>query len=434
MKGLRILAAALICALLSGCTGLSLSEHDLLIPPRAEGSQAEIQSLIEQSAGGSYSLIYPSGGRYTGAVILHDINGDETDEAVALYRGRDGAARVLFASKSKGKYAVLGKFELGADLVNSVSFADLNGDSREEFLIHYPTGGTPQASLSVFDLSDEIVRAELPSAGTAYLAGDFNADGVSELMLLSTMNTVTTATARLVAYEDGAFRELGSCETDSQVTGYAKLRFGKIGDGISGAVLDGVNAAGEYTTQVIYYDAASSSPVNPLFIYGEYERTRRSAAITSADIDRDEVIEIPLVSYADYSQGEDMLSVARKVTWCSYSPSILALTAEKTSILCDPFGFLFHLGGDRVGAVTARYADDATVYFYTWEFIDGELGLGTKLLTIRRYSKSSYNSGYVIEAKLCETNTEVYTYVIEDTEHALSFTDDEVTGAFSLVG
>ena len=434
MKKLRIAVSIILCVMLTGCTGLSLSEHDLLVPPMAEGSQAEIRSLIETSAGGSYSLIYPSGGKYTGAVILHDVDGDETDEAAAFYRNRNGEARVLFTAKSKGKYNVLGEYDLGTNLINSVSFADLNGDGREEFLLHYPVSGSPQASLSVFELSDEITRTDLSSAGAAYLAGDFNADGVSELLLLSTMNTVTTATARLVAYESGSLSELGSCETDSLVTGYAKLRFGGIGDGVSGAVLDGINAAGEYTTQVIYYDAASGSLVNPLFIFGEYEKTRRSVAITSADIDRDEVIEIPIVSYADYAQGEDMTSVCRKVTWSSFSPSILALTAERTSLLCDSLGFLFNLTGDRVGAVTARYADDATVCFYTWEFIDGELGLGTKLLTIRRCSKSDYNSGYVIEAKLCETNTEVYTYVIEDSEHYLSFTDDEVTGAFSLIG
>lgn len=434
MKRIRVVAAMLLCALLTGCTGLSLSDHDLLIPPRAEGDQAEIQSLIEASAGGSYSLIYPSGGKYTSAVILHDTDGDEADEAVALYRNRDGGAHVLFAGKANGRYAVLGESDLGANLVNSVSFADLNGDGREEILIHYPGSGSPLGTLAVFDAASDFARADLPSSCTAYLAGDFNADGLSELLLLSTMNTVATATARLVAYDGGSLNELGSCETDSQVTAYAKLRFGRIGDGISGAIIDGVNAAGEYTTQVIYFDPASGSLVNPLFIYGEYERTRRTAAITSTDADRDEVIEIPIVEYADYAPGEDMISVCRKVVWSSYSPTILALTAEKTALLCDPFGFLFNLSGDRVGAVTARYADDATVCFYTWEFIDGELSLGTKLLTIRRCSKSDYHNGYVIEAKLCETNTEVYTYVIEDRENYLSFTDEEVTGSFALIG
>jgi hypothetical protein len=434
MKGLRVIAAALLCVMLTGCTDLSLNEHDLLIPPRAEGSHAEIQSLIEASAGGSYSLIYPSAGKYTGAVTLHDIDGDETEEAVALYKRRNGGVRVLFAGKARGRYEVICETDLDAALINSISFADLNGDGREEFLIHYPVSGSPQACLSVIEPDKEAVRADLPSAGSAYLSGDFNADGISELMLLSTMNTVTTATARLVAYEGGAFRELGSCETDSQVTGYARLRFGGIGDGVSGAVLDGVNAAGEYTTQVIYYDAASGSLSNPLFLFGDYEHTRRSAAITSTDVDRDEVIELPIVSFADHAQDEDMVSVCRKVTWSSFSPSILALTAERTSLLCDSLGFLFNLSSDRVGAVTARYADDATVCFYSWEFIGGELSLGTKLLTIRRYRRSEYNSGYVIEAKLCETSADVYTYVIEDSEHYLSFTDDEVTDSFALVG
>lgn len=64
-------------------------------PPKATGDKADIQRVIEESAG-SYTFKYPQKGDYRSAVIMHDINGDGTDEAVAFYKSNtpDGVSDI----------------------------------------------------------------------------------------------------------------------------------------------------------------------------------------------------------------------------------------------------------------------------------------------------------------------------------------------------
>ena len=62
---------------------MDLDTQNLMSPPKATGDKADIQRVIEESAG-SYTFKYPQKGDYRSAVIMHDINGDGTDEAVAF--------------------------------------------------------------------------------------------------------------------------------------------------------------------------------------------------------------------------------------------------------------------------------------------------------------------------------------------------------------
>lgn len=74
---------------------MDLDTQNLMSPPKATGDKADIQRVIEESAG-SYTFKYPQKGDYRSAVIMHDINGDGTDEAVAFYKSNtpDGVSDI----------------------------------------------------------------------------------------------------------------------------------------------------------------------------------------------------------------------------------------------------------------------------------------------------------------------------------------------------
>ena len=82
----RLLAgiAALLCLPLCGCSMLAGDTAELLSPPELSGDIAPIAAAIAASAGGEYTLKYPSKGNFRSAVIQNDINGDGTLEAFAF--------------------------------------------------------------------------------------------------------------------------------------------------------------------------------------------------------------------------------------------------------------------------------------------------------------------------------------------------------------
>ena len=431
MKRFRLIAAAtVICLLLSACDTLSLNGTDLLSPPRAEGDQARILSLIEESASDDYTLIYPASGEFKSAVIFRDLDGDGEEEAVALYRSTDSVTHILFAAREGGGYTAIGEGSFSSSMIERVDFADLDSDGREELITCYPDSTTPLSTLSVMYAGDTVEQTNMPTCCTSYLPGDFDADGVQDLLLLTLSSAIAPASARLITYTEGAFGEKAACSMDDNVSELCRFSFGNIGEDTAGAVVDGRNTQGEYTTQILYYDTVTHSLLNPLFVYAGYQNTRRPTAIMSTDIDRDGMIDIPICSLTDYAADEDVSSVCRKVSWDHFSPTTLNLIFSKTAILCENLGFLLNLSDERADSVTARYTGENSVTFYEWNYPDSIPMRGNELLTIRRYDKESYDSSRVIEAVLCETNTAVYTYTLSESEN--SYTPDEVTASFAL--
>ena len=433
MKTKLLIAATLCCLLLSSCSGMSLTGSDVLSPPLAQGEQSELQQLIKDNTSGSYSLIYPSSGEYQNAVVFRDIDRDGEDEAVAMYKGPDEGSRILFACRSDSGYTSLGEANLQSSLIEKADFADLNGDGKEEFIVTYPEASSPLCSLSVIGIGGEITRIDMSACCNTFVIDDFDGDQVKDLLLLSLAGTSGTASAKLLNYDGSVLSVKTSCEMDSQLSGYAKITCGGISEGVVGAVVDGYTPAGEYTTQVIYFDTATESLVNPLFIYMGYDSTRRTTLLSSADIDRDGLIEIPICSLCEYAPDESVAEVCRQVSWNSFNIADISMTRKKTAVLCEDEGFLFNISDSRTDAVTARRSADGDILLYIWGGADGEPGCTDLLLTVKRYPKNSYDSTRVLEAKLGETATSVFTYIINPVDSDLCYTDEDVAGSFVLL-
>ena len=435
MKRLRVIAAAsAVCLLLSACDTLNLNRPALLTPPRADGDDAQILSLIEQSAGGDYTLIYPAMGDYQSAVIFRDLDGDGEDEAAAVYRGADNTPCVLLADRTKDGYRTVGESAVTGSVIQRIDFCDLDQDGCEELITCCSDAASPLLTLSVTQVNDTVRRTDLPAACTDYLSGDYDGDGVQDLLLISLSSSASPASARLVGYQNGAFHEKAACPMDDGVSELSRLSFGMIDSSVSGAVIDARSAAGEYTTQIVYYDSKTRTLLNPLYIYAGYQNTRRPTDMMSADIDRDGMMEIPICSLADYTPEEDAGSVCRKVAWNSYSPSGMTLIFKKAAFLCEKLDFLFQIDDAHLGAVTARYTGENSVTLYSWVQQGDRPRRGGELVTIRRYDKESYDSSRVIEAVLSETGTAVYTYTVSQSEDGPGYTPDEVAGSFVLLG
>ena len=94
----KVIAAATIGALLlggsCGCSIADLSRDNLLRPPKSMGDEAEIEQLIASTAKDGYTLKYPKSGSNRSAIIMHDLDNDNVDEAIAFFREKDGSTGV----------------------------------------------------------------------------------------------------------------------------------------------------------------------------------------------------------------------------------------------------------------------------------------------------------------------------------------------------
>lgn len=428
MKVQRLLAAVLTAALLlTGCTSLSLSGSDILAPPKAAGSRAELQSMIEKDAKGAYTLIYPNAGAYRSGIILQDLNDDGTEEAIALYTVADNMPRLLIALKQGDSYTQYGSTPLRSSDISRVDFADVNADGMQEVVIGCDVG-SPLAALDVYMISENSVNIPVAEGFTDYVIGDFDGSSSADILLMTAVGE--TAKARLMVCADDGFSEKSSCDIDSNVLSYAKLCFDQISDDMSGAVADGKLSNGEYTTQLLYYDSAAHMLVNPLFLNSSYSESVRSSAVSSADINDDGIIDIPVCTLAEHTKDEDAAAVCSLVRWSNYDPELMALSPGQSGILCDKLGFMLLFGDDRLSALTARYTDENAVTLYGLSYKGSEPVIGNELLTVMRYEKNSYDSSLTAQANLSESASYIYTYILGE---GSPFTHDDIKDSFKLL-
>ena len=431
MKVQRLLAAVLLTVfLLTGCTSLSLSDSDILAPPKAAGNRAEVQSLIEKDAGGTYTLIYPSSGAYKSGIIQHDLNGDGSDEAIALYTAADGTPRLLIAVLRGDSYELYGSTQLYSAGVTGLSFADCDADGTQETIIGFDAGSALGA-LQVCFAANGLENVTAAEGFSDSVIGDFDGNSSDDILLLTPPIENTPAQAKLLVCADGSFSEKSACEVDADVVSYISLRFDTISDGIDGAVADGRLDSGDYTTQLLYYDSAAHLLVNPLFMNSSYAQSVRSVAVTCTDIDDDGIVEIPQCSLMEYEKDEEPDTVCSAVRWSGYEPDLMALTPKEDAVLCERLDFMLEFDAAVISSLTARYTAENAVTLYSLSFKGSEPVVGNELLTVKRYEKNSYDSSLTAEAKLYETASYTYTYILSE---GSPFTHEEIESGFRLIG
>ncbi|MBQ3265621.1 MAG: hypothetical protein IJH07_07575 [Ruminococcus sp.] len=429
MKVQRLLAAVILTAvLMSGCTSLSLSDPDILSPPKAAGDRAEVQSIIEKDAKGAYALIYPAAGDYKNGIIQNDLNGDGVNEAIALFTASDGTPRLLAAMKQDDSYRLYGSTELPSADVSRLSFADVNADGTKEPVIGFGDG-TSFMQTEVFLFDEGVSGITVGEGCIDYVIGDFDGNSSDDILLM-TPSGGTAAKARLLVYSEDGFGEKSSCETDAEVTAFLSLRFDQISDGLYGAVADGIRGDGAYSTQLLYYDSAAHIMVNPLYMNSSYSESVRASDVTCTDIDGDGIIEIPLCSLSEHTEDEDPDTVCSIVRWSDYDPELMAPVFTQGAVLCDKLDCMLRFSAEMLAIIAARYTADNAVTLYDLSFKGDEPVLGRELLTVKRYAKNSYDSSLTAEAKLRDSASYTYTYILSE---GSTFTHDDINDSFYLL-
>ena len=300
MRTKLICALLALCLFCSGCSVMDLDTQNLMSPPKATGDKADIQRVIEESAG-SYTFKYPQKGDYRSAVIMHDINGDGTDEAVAFYKSNtpDGVSdiTVIFIDQISGEWQRIAAFQNSAAEVERVCFSDLNGDGWDSVLIGWSNySSANQATVFRYE-NGEVKPSDLEYSYTDLALEDFDRDGTDELFMSSVNTADKSAAARLLKYSEASdsLVNVSEVEMNQEVTQYASFQAGELENGYRGVYIDGVKSGNQMTTELVYWDPEEQKLQAPFYSSDSSNKISltRPAGVTCMDINEDGVIEIP---------------------------------------------------------------------------------------------------------------------------------------------
>lgn len=442
MKFKAVLSAVVLGAIFmtsaSGCDIADFSSDSLLRPPKTMGDEAEIEQLISNTAQKDYTLKYPKSGNYRSAIIMYDLSGDGIDESIAFFREKNDVTRIHMIVM----YGDNDEWKLSADFVtettdiDSVDFADIDGDDNLEILVGYTTYTTNTNFLSCYSYFDG--KTQEIKAGQSYSSfycGDFNADQKNEVMTLSLYTTENEARATMLDYDEknDSLYAKATVPMDPNVVKYKNVTVSDLGENVKGIVIDGSFASEEIDTQIIYYNKELSLLRNPLFNEKTKSDTQRSCPVISADVDNNLIVEIPTVTKLPHSDKEPEETVADKITWNTFSVQNEKLAPKINMIANYNFSYTIKMPDSWLdNTVTAIYnSEENSTLFYEWN----KNTLGDKLFEIKVFDVTQWDQGKDSDeyTLIYKDNKYAYTFNNSNINSKYSMTDDEIKTAFSVL-
>ena len=441
MKLKSVAAAALGAALLccaGGCSITDIGKEDLLRPPKTMCDEAEIEALISKAAPNGYTLKYPKNGSYRSAIIMHDINGDNVNEAIAFFREKDSAAGVhmLMMCEIDGDWEVTGDFVTETADVDCVDFADINENDSQEIVVGYATYTSNVNFLSVYSYENGKTNAiDSGQNYSAFYCGNFDGSGKSNIITLSLFSTENEAKATMLAFNPkrGAMVTKASAAMDSSVVSYLNMGSTELSDGVKGLVVDGALSSGELNTQVIYYNKTKKALMNPLYKEKSVNPTQRSSSILSIDIGNDLKYEIPTVSTLPYSKESGAFTAADQVIWNNFSIEKEALVPAQRTVANYNYSYTIKLPESwETGAFTALLNENCDeMRFCEWNNkTAGETVFEIRVFKVTDWDKGVGSDKYTL---IYKDNRYAYTFINHSPESELAMENDEIKTAFSLL-
>ena len=186
MKKLRLILAAGLLMLLSGC--FSQSVDDLYAPPRAPDDYLKLDNKINEvlNAGGEYAA--PLTGELTQKVQLQDLNGDGVQEAIAFFRvsSSERPLKIYIYRQTGDDYEVAAIIEGEGSAINYVSYVNLDDSPSKEIIVSWQMMSDQNHSLAAYSIHNGQVLELMRTNYTNFQICDMDQDGQDEIVVIQT--------------------------------------------------------------------------------------------------------------------------------------------------------------------------------------------------------------------------------------------------------
>jgi len=349
---LCIVITLLILINLCGCNLFTIDTEQLLNPPALTGDMRPILEALNNSINGEYTLKYPSGGDYRSPVIMNDVNGDGVFEAFAFYSQLDGDVNYMHInaiSREKNKWNSVSDHKVDAGGVDSVDFCDLNNDGIMEIIVGWEIYGSTDKQVAVYSFDNNTLSQRLIHAYSNFLCCDLDQNGENELFIHHFNAVDPINEALLYTLDDKGVVQISGCAMDNTIKTVNGPMLSVLSSGQPAVYIDETKASG-MVTEVLYM--SKGVLVNPLLDAdtGENLRTLRTNSAPIADINGDEIIEIPITDLMLSVENKDNTEKIYYTNWCSYNGE--KLVNQMTTLLNMADGYYLKVPERWVGRIT----------------------------------------------------------------------------------
>ena len=428
----------------SGCSFVGLDASTLMRAPKPTGvNEADIQSLLDQTAGGQFTLKYPTEGDNRSAILEHNISGSGNDEAVAFYQKNDEATTtdVVFMQKSGNAWKVIGTFSNQASQVDRVCFGDLNGDGHDETVVGWGSSLNNNSSICVYyDQGGKMNELKLNQSYSEMEVMDFNGDGRDEIFTACVTAGDQPAAAHLIRVTGNSMEVVGTAPLDTGVTRYASVQTGLLDERQKGVVLDGIKASNTMVTEVLYWDKKKKALAAPFYDAATKtaKSTTRSTSVVSKDINGDKIIEIPIVTLMPGYTGSTADEADYLTSWHRYDTATNTFVRAMSMVINYADGYWFWVPDMWRGKVTTKLDPSTRTFsFYQWMPSKNSAGgvLGPQLLKIEVFTEKEWSgrSGTSGFFQIYAKDSLVFAAARPSPANALSLTESEVKEAFQPI-
>ena len=354
----RLAAAVCAAALLAGCA-LPGTERagveELLRAPRLEGDYGEIQSALNQWLEESAQLKYPMNGELLSPFLMSDFDGDGQQDAAVLYSTADtpNICLAVLQKDAEGVWQVQDAVEGLTETVDTVRFARLQEGGANQIVVGY-NASQEVSYLAVYAYTEGEIQAILAEPYDQYLIEDITGTGYEDLVLMGTDEQGADQIKLLISDREGGFRQASVMGlSPDKFTGCASLAAGMGAYGGQYLVLDGwTGVSGSNLASVLLRYNELTQQMEPARQIGAdalYEASLRNVPdLTSRDLDRDGVVEIPTqpegAGLINMSQGRRM----DFILWMDYTS---AQPRKSFGILDEELGFYLELPMEWYGSL-----------------------------------------------------------------------------------
>ena len=440
MKVKRIAGAAvslLLTFLLCGCELFTADTAELLRPPALSGDLAPISDAIKESAGGPFTLKYPSAGNFRSAVIQNDIDGDGLFEAFAFYstQGSDSSVtmHMNIICENNGVWKSAAQQSIVAGGVDRIDFCDLDSDGIQEILVGWEIYGTSKMQLGVYSFKDGRITQRMLEEYTRFTYCDLDSDGVNEVFIINHNPTEQKNFASVYVLNDTGTTQIYHCELDHTAQSVGEPVVSHLSSGRPAVYIDEVKGVGA-VTEVVFVE--KNSLVNPLINSETNETlaTLRPVGITVTDINGDSVPEIPVQEKVPNIAAADSGERLYLTNWCSYNGE--TLTVQITTMIDSDEGYYYIIPQSKTGQIAVLKDSESgarNIYAYNRE----TLSAGARLFTLVKTEMTEYEEDksdrYADFEEITNDGISVYLCQITDEGASLGISVESIRQNFRLI-
>lgn len=432
-----------VAAMFSGCSFAGLDAGTLMRAPKPTGAnEADIQSLLDQTAGGQFTLKYPAEGDNRSAILEHGASGG-SEEAVAFYQKNDEATttEVVFMEKTAGAWKVTGTFSNQASQVDRVCFGNLNGDGRDETVVGWGSSLNNNSSICVYyEQGGKMNELKLNQNYSEMEVMDFDGNGRDEIFTACVTAGDQPAAAHLIRVTGSSMEMIGTAPLDTGVTRYASVQTGLIDERQKGVVLDGIKASNTMVTEVLYWDKKKKALAAPFYDAAtkSAKSTVRSTSVVSKDINGDRIIEIPIVTLMPGYTGTTADDADYLTSWHRYDTATNTFVRVMSMVINYADGYWFSVPDMWRGKITTKLDPSTRTFtFCQWMPAKNSAGgvpgpqlLKIEVFTEKEWSGRSDTSGFF---ELSAKDSLVFAAARPSPDNSLSLTQQEVKEAFQPI-